>query len=99
MHLEKVYLVSREELLTFKARLQPDEALKSPFFNVGQLTTRLDQLLTHKGKLNLGFPAGTLAGDPWISRMLRLEDPANLLQGFKRAVRNQQVPPIMPGKV
>ena len=66
---------------------------------MGQLTTRLDQLLTHKGKLNCGTLActlaGTLAHDPWISRVLRLEDPANLLQGFKRAVRNQQVPPII----
>ena len=87
MHLDEVYSVSREELLTFEARLQPDECLKSPFFNVAQHTTRLERLLTHKGKLNFGFPAGTLADDPWISRVLRLEDPANLLQGFKRAVR------------
>ena len=99
VHLDEVYSVSREELLTFEGILQPGESLKSPFFNVGQLTTRLDQLLTHKGKLNFGFPAGTLADDPWISRVLRLEDPANLLPGCKRAVRNQQVPPIMPGRV
>ena len=79
--------------------MQPDESLKSPFFKVRQLTTELDQLLTHKGKLNFVFPAGTLADDPWITRVLRLEDPANLLQGFKRAVRNQQLPGIMPGRV
>ena len=57
--------------------------------------TRLDQLLTHKGKLEIGFPAGTLADDPWIRRVLRQEDPANLLQGFKQAVRNKQMPIIM----
>ena len=64
LHLEEVYSVCREELLTFEARLQPDESLKSPFLNVGQLATRLDQLLTHKGKLRFGFPAGTLVDDP-----------------------------------
>ena len=64
VHLEEVYSVSREELLTFEARLQLDESLKSPCFNVGQLTTRLDQLRTHKGKLNFGLPAATLADDP-----------------------------------
>ena len=61
--------------------------------------TRLDQLLTRKGRLGFGFPDGTLADDPWISRVLRLEDRANLLRGFKRAMRSQQVPPILPGGV
>ena len=42
VHLEEVYSVSREELLTFEARLNPDESLESPFCNVEQLTTRLD---------------------------------------------------------
>ena len=64
VHLDEVYSVSREQLLICAARLQPDESLKSPYFNLGQLTTRLDQLLTHKGKLNFGFPAGTLADNP-----------------------------------
>ena len=58
VHLDEVYSVSRDEQLTFEASLQPDESLSSPFFNVGQVTTRLDQLLTHEGKLNFGFPAG-----------------------------------------
>lgn len=70
---EEIYTISREELLVYESRLQPDEILKSPFFNVGQMMARLDRLLVIKGKPQLGFPPGTLCDDTWATRVLRFE--------------------------
>lgn len=95
----EVYTVSRHELLIFEAQLRPDETIKSPFFNIGVLKSRLDRLLRAHGKLRLGYPSGTNADDHFFTRILRYEDPSNMLQGFRRSVRGHQLPMILPGRM
>lgn len=95
----QAYWVSREELLVFESRLQPDELQKSAFFNVGLITDRLDKLIRCKGKTGFHFPEGTSPDDGYLVRVLRFEDPMNILGGFRRPVRHSQLPPILPARM
>lgn len=95
----EAYSIRREELLMFEATLQEDEMEKTPFFNMSLLKERLDALLQFQEKPTLNLPEGTLMDESTFSRILRFEDRANILRGFKKAVRNCELPRIIPGRV
>lgn len=99
IHNNTAYSVQRLELLTFEANLSPGELEISPFFNIPVLSGRLDRLLRHKNKPPLNFPPGKYADLSWTRRILRFEDPWNLLSAFKRAVRGNNLPLIDPGRM
>lgn len=68
---DRVYTVTKADLLTFEARLTSAETQKSAFYSITALVPKLNRLLELKGKPLLGFPQGTLPDDNWFSRVLR----------------------------
>lgn len=95
----EVFRVSREDLLTFEARITSDETTKASFFHIGVLRERLDRFLELTNQPRFGFPPGSNPDDGWFVRILRYVDRSNILLGFKRAVANSQVPRNQAGRM
>lgn len=73
------YSIDKAELLTFEARLSPDELQRSAFYSIGSLKDKLERFLELKGKLPFNFPPGTLPDIDWFARVLRFEDQCTLV--------------------
>lgn len=91
----QVFRVTRQAILEFESRLQPDECVRVSFLNIPMVVARLNRLLVQLGLPDLSFTATTMPDDDWVFRVVRFVDQNNLLGCFKRAVRNAQPPNIM----
>lgn len=96
---DKVFRVSRSDLLLFESSLLPEESLKAPFFNMSVLKIRIDKLMKLMNLKPFGFSQGKLPDEMWFSRILRYLDRSNILRAFKKPVKNSKVPRNIAGRM
>lgn len=93
----EVFRITREELLQFESTLNNEEVTKAPFFNVGYLVERLNQLQIEQGRLPLGYMGQP--SEKHFTRVLRFLDRYNCLKAFKSKCRNSQPPHCLAGRM